>query len=114
MIVGLMGSNSHILNYTVFGREVNLASRLESVSGHGRIIISESTYAALERADPTLAARCIPQSTVIVKGIRQPVRNYEVPWETESGQAEEWVKSPAPRKEFKGTSAAAMEKASPN
>lgn len=28
-IVGLMGSDQHILNYTVFGREVNIASRLE-------------------------------------------------------------------------------------
>ena len=27
--VGLMGSDEHLLNYTVFGREVNLASRLE-------------------------------------------------------------------------------------
>ena len=42
--VGLMGSNEHLLNYTVFGREVNLASRLEAVSGRGRIIISEATY----------------------------------------------------------------------
>jgi class 3 adenylate cyclase len=38
-----MGSDAHILNYTVFGREVNLASRLEGVSGHGRIVISETT-----------------------------------------------------------------------
>ena len=28
--VGLMGSDEHLLNYTVFGREVNLASRLEA------------------------------------------------------------------------------------
>ena len=54
-IVGLMGSEAHIVNYTVFGREVNLASRLEGVSGHGRIIIGEATYAALQRDDPKLA-----------------------------------------------------------
>src|SRR5439155_2277389 len=33
---GLMGSQAEQKNYTVFGREVNLASRLESLSGHGR------------------------------------------------------------------------------
>ena len=57
--VGLMGSDAHILNYTVFGREVNLASRLESVSGSGRIIISDTTYKHLLRDDPALAATCI-------------------------------------------------------
>ena len=57
--VGLMGSDAHILNYTVFGREVNLASRLESVSGSGRIIISDTTYNHLLRDDPELASTCI-------------------------------------------------------
>jgi class 3 adenylate cyclase len=57
--VGLMGSDAHILNYTVFGREVNLASRLEGVSGSGRIIISDTTYNHLLRDDPALASTCI-------------------------------------------------------
>ena len=57
--VGLMGSDAHIWNYTVFGREVNLASRLEGISGRGRIIISEATYQGLLRDDPALAATCI-------------------------------------------------------
>jgi class 3 adenylate cyclase/CHASE2 domain-containing sensor protein len=78
--VGLMGSDAHILNYTVFGREVNLASRLESVSGRGRIVISEATYNHLQRDDPTLAAKCIPLEAVNVKGIRSAVKIYEVPW----------------------------------
>jgi class 3 adenylate cyclase len=80
--VGLMGSNAHILNYTVFGREVNLASRLEGVSGHGRIIIGEGTYLALLRESPTLAATCLEQEPTRPKGFQKPVRNFEVPWQT--------------------------------
>ncbi len=79
--VGLMGSNEHILNYTVFGREVNLASRLEGVSGSGRIIISETTFQHLLRDDPKLAATCVELPPVTVKGIRNAVRIYEVPWQ---------------------------------
>ena len=79
--VGLMGSNAHILNYTVFGREVNLASRLEGVSGSGRIIISESTYYQLLRHDPGLAATCMEMFPAKLKGFQEAVRNYEVPWQ---------------------------------
>ena len=78
--VGLMGSDAHIFNYTVFGHAVNLASRLEHESGRGRIIISEATFEHLKRDDPALAARCIPLAPVTVKGIRNPVGIYEVPW----------------------------------
>jgi class 3 adenylate cyclase/CHASE2 domain-containing sensor protein len=80
--VGLMGSDAHILNYTVFGREVNLASRLETVSGSGRIIISDTTYNHLLREDPALASTCVELFPVTVKGIRDAVRIYEVPWQT--------------------------------
>ena len=80
--VGLMGSDVHQYNYTVFGREVNLASRLESVSGSGRIIISDTTYNHLLREDPALASTCIEMFPVTVKGIRDAVRIYEVPWQT--------------------------------
>ena len=80
--VGLMGSDAHILNYTVFGREVNLASRLESVSGSGRIIISNTTYNHLLRDDPALASTCIEMIPVMIKGIRDAVQIYEVPWRT--------------------------------
>ena len=80
MTVGLMGSEAHIWNFTVFGREVNLASRLEGVSGSGRIIVSEATFKHLQRLDPELAARCVEQSPVTPKGFRGPVRIFEVPW----------------------------------
>ena len=78
--VGLMGSDAHILNYTVFGREVNLASRLESASGRGRILVGEATYQELLRDDPALAATCVALPPMALKGIRTAVNVYEVPW----------------------------------
>jgi class 3 adenylate cyclase/CHASE2 domain-containing sensor protein len=84
-IVGFMGSETHLVNYTSFGREVNLASRLEGVSGHGRIIIGESTYRALQRDDPQLAGICLERGLREVKGFRNAVRIYEVIWRPETG-----------------------------
>jgi class 3 adenylate cyclase len=78
--VGLMGSDAHILNYTVFGREVNLASRLENASGRGHVVISETTYEHLLREDPALAATCVALPPVPLKGFRVAVKVYEVPW----------------------------------
>jgi adenylate cyclase len=78
--VGLMGSDRHIFNYTIFGREVNLASRLEGVAGGGRIIISDTTYYQLLRHAPMLASTCVELFPVTVKGIKNAVRIYEVPW----------------------------------
>lgn len=83
-VAGLMGSEKHERSYTVFGREVNLASRLEAVSGRGRIIIGEATYEHLLRDDPALAATCIEQEPARPKGFQKPVRNFEVPWQTPS------------------------------
>jgi adenylate cyclase len=79
--VGLMGSDEHLRNYTVFGREVNLASRLEAVSGRNRIIISEATYNHLLRDDPELASSCIALPPAKgLKGIVAEIKIYEVPW----------------------------------
>lgn len=82
--VGLMGSASQAVvrqgSYTVFGREVNLASRLEGLSGRGHIFISQSTYDHILRDDPALAASCLTLPPVPVKGFRTAVQVYEVPW----------------------------------
>jgi class 3 adenylate cyclase len=82
--VGLMGSATMAVvrqgSYTVFGREVNLASRLEGLSGRGHIYVSQSTYEHLLRDDPALAASCASLPPVNVKGIRNAVQVYEVPW----------------------------------
>jgi adenylate cyclase len=80
-IAGFMGSNEHIVNYTVFGREVNLASRLEGLSGHGHILIGEGTHAGLQRDDPELAKTCVELPPRLVKGFRESVRIFEVPWQ---------------------------------
>lgn len=85
--VGLMGSEDHISNYTVFGREVNLASRIESLSGRGRILITETTYKHLVRDDAELAATCVALPPANVKGIRSAVKIYEVPWQTKETAA---------------------------
>ena len=79
--VGLMGSFDHQVSYTTFGREVNLASRLEGVAGSARIIIGEATHRHLLRDDPELAATCIEQPPVKVKGFADAVKVYEVPWQ---------------------------------
>lgn len=86
-LAGLMGSaaeRAEALSYTVFGREVNLASRLEGAAGYGRIFISEATLQHLRREAPELADTCIPRDPVQLKGFSTPVPVYEVPWSHES------------------------------
>ncbi|MGO8926221.1 MAG: CHASE2 domain-containing protein [Limisphaerales bacterium] len=78
--VGLMGSAAAMQNYTVFGREVNLASRLERASGRGRILIGLATYDQVRRDDPALAATCVELPARDLKGFRSAVKAYEVPW----------------------------------
>ncbi len=82
--VGLMGSETKAGvrqgNYTVFGREVNLASRLESASGRGHIFISQATLEHLRRDDPALAAACLALPAQNLKGFLTAVNVYEVPW----------------------------------
>jgi len=95
-IMGLMGSDADGLSYTVFGREVNLASRLEGLSGYGRIIISHATYLVLKRDAPELAALCIEQVPADVKGFRHAVKNYEVVWRPVGGPEDPTQQGPAP------------------
>lgn len=97
MMVGLMGSEDHTLNYTAFGREVNLASRLEGVSGRSRIIIGEATYRELLEHSPELAALCVMRDSVQVKGFRGAVTNYEVQWKVEAEGNTVTVRRPFPR-----------------
>lgn len=103
--VGLMGSDAHLVNYTVFGREVNLASRLEGASGRGRILIGEQTFRQIQRSDPELAAKCVEQPALSLKGFRDSIRAYEVPWRpddvsmAEAGQSMTIVRAKGQRSE---------------
>jgi class 3 adenylate cyclase/CHASE2 domain-containing sensor protein len=96
--VGLMGSAAEMQNYTVFGREVNLASRLESASGRGRIFIGQTTYQHVLRDDPALAATCVELPPRDLKGFRTAVRAYEVPWRSAGSLPleEEFTITPSP------------------
>jgi adenylate cyclase len=72
MTVGNMGSDSH-RDYTVIGKQVNVAARLESLAAAGQILVSQRTYGKVKgliRADEI--------GEVTVKGIHNPIKTYNV------------------------------------
>jgi adenylate cyclase len=72
MVVGNIGSRRRT-KYGVVGREIVLASRIESCTIGGQILISESTARA---CGPIL--RIDDELTITPKGVRDPVRIYAV------------------------------------
>ena len=60
---------------------MNLASRLESLSGSGRIIIGEATWRAIQRDDPDLAATCVALPPATSKEFRAAVTRLRSPVE---------------------------------
>jgi adenylate cyclase len=72
LVVGNIGSRKRT-KYGVVGRNVNLASRIESYTTGGQTFISESTVQA---CGPIL--RIDDQMEVMPKGVQQPITIYEV------------------------------------
>ncbi len=60
-------------DYTIIGREVNLASRLESASEAGEILISHETYSLVKDV-----IMCRDKGQITVKGFSRPVQIYQV------------------------------------
>ncbi len=70
--VGNFGSDTR-LDYTIIGRGVNTASRLESLSTPGSILTSFETYSQVKDH-----ITCVENGEITVKGIAYPVTTYEV------------------------------------
>ncbi|HBE01060.1 MAG: hypothetical protein A2096_06695 [Spirochaetes bacterium GWF1_41_5] len=70
--VGNFGSENH-MSYSIIGREVNVASRLESNSEPGRILITRSTFDLVKNR-----IACAERAALKVKGIELPVETFWV------------------------------------
>lgn len=70
--VGNFGSQDR-MDYTIIGREVNLAARLEAHADTGGILMSAETYSLVK--DWLLAEE---QDAITMKGFPQPIRTFRV------------------------------------
>lgn len=70
--VGNFGADSR-MDYTILGREVNLASRLEQAAAPGNILISETTYQLVKDS-----IQCRSKGLISVKGIAGELAVYDV------------------------------------
>lgn len=70
--IGNFGSEGR-MDYTAIGRQVNLAARLEVSCVPDRILISHATWAFVKDEIP-----CTPKGEIEAKGVRDPVKVYEV------------------------------------
>lgn len=69
--VGNFGTESR-MDYTIIGREVNMASRLESAAESGEILLSHEAYALIQ--DKII---CREKGMISAKGFSRPVPVYE-------------------------------------
>lgn len=70
--VGNFGADMR-MDYTIIGREVNLASRLESAAHAGDILISHETWSLVKDL-----IMCRDKGRIDVRGFSKPVQIYEV------------------------------------
>ncbi len=80
--VGNFGSESR-MDYTIIGRGVNTAARLEAAAEPGQILVSYATYAMIRDEIP-----CRSRGQVEVKGIPHPIDIYEIAQEGEPDPAQ--------------------------
>ncbi len=70
--VGNFGSKQ-LMDYTIIGSQVNLASRLESASEPGNILISHPTYLFVKDI-----FNCEEKEPISAKGFSEPVKVYQI------------------------------------
>nr|WP_277607252.1 adenylate/guanylate cyclase domain-containing protein [Acinetobacter higginsii] len=70
--VGNYGA-SHRMAYTIVGRDVNLAARLQSAAEVDEILIADDTHQLIKNR-----FLCVPKVPIYLKGIQGPVKTWQV------------------------------------